>query len=94
MAFACANIYIVMTVKDAVLEKLDHLSIPQQREVLHFVEFLETKVQPKRRRRSLAGALSHLNFTISEDDIREARNEMWRGYTKDTQDFDRTKKYE
>ena len=27
-----------------------------------------------------------MNVNITEEDIREARNEMWRGYTKDTED--------
>jgi hypothetical protein len=29
--------------------------------------------------------LAHLNIKITDEDIREARNEMWRGYTKDTE---------
>ena len=54
-------------------------------EAIHFVEFLETKIKPQAKRKSLKGSLSHLKIQISDDDIREARNEMWRGYTQDTE---------
>jgi hypothetical protein len=83
-----------MTVKDTVSEVLDRLPIAQQQEVLDFAEFLEQKYAPKQPRKSLFGILSDLNIDVTEEDIREARNEMWRGYTKDTEDYDRMKKYE
>ncbi len=57
----------------------------RQQELLDFAEFLEKKEIAKSPRRSLKGALAHLNIKISDEDIREARNEMWRGYTKDTE---------
>ena len=38
-----------MTVRDAVLEKLGHLPIAQQRELLRFAEVLESKVKARRR---------------------------------------------
>jgi hypothetical protein len=37
-------------------------------------------------RRSLKGSLAHLDINLTEEDMREARNEMWRGYTEDTDD--------
>lgn len=75
-----------MTVKEAVLENLEKLPAIQQQEVLDFVEFLKAK-QPKRKpRKSFKGSLSHLNIKWTEEDMRQARNEMWRGYTKDTED--------
>ena len=75
-----------MTVKEAVVEKLEALPAIKQREVLDFVEFLEAKQPARKPRRSLKGSLAHLNFNWTEEDMRQARNEMWRGYTKDTED--------
>jgi len=75
-----------MTVKEAVLEKLEALPTFQQQEVLDFAEFLEAKQLVRKPRRSMQGELSYLNIEFTEADMREARNEMWRGYTKDTED--------
>jgi len=75
-----------MTVKEAVLEKLDALPTFRQQELLDFAEFLEAKQSVRKPRRSLKGSLAHLNIKWTEEDMREARNEMWRGYTKDTED--------
>ncbi len=75
-----------MTVKEAVLEKLNALPTFRQQELLDFAEFLEAKQSVRKPRRSLKGSLAHLNIKWTEEDMREARNEMWRGYTKDTED--------
>lgn len=75
-----------MTIEETVLEKVKVLPPNRKQEVLDFVEFLEQKEMKSHPRRSLKGALADLNIKISDEDIREARNEMWRGYTKDTED--------
>lgn len=75
-----------MTVKEAVLEKLETLPAVKQQEVLDFVEFLEARQPARKPRRSLKGSLAHLNFKWDEEILRQSRNEMWRGYTKDTED--------
>ena len=75
-----------MTSEEALLEKIKVLPPDLKQEAVHFVEFLQTKVKTKQPRRSLYGALADLNIKITEEDIREARNEMWRGYTKVTED--------
>jgi hypothetical protein len=49
--------------------------------VLDFVEFLEQKNgvnQP----RSVLGALAHLGIHVSEEDIAEARREMWGNFSR------------
>ena len=74
-----------MTSEEAIFAKIKILPPNLKEEALHFVEFLETKIKPQAKRKSLKGSLSHLNIKISDDDIREARNEMWRGYTQDTE---------
>ena len=75
-----------MTVKEAVLEDLETLPVVKQEEVLDFVQFLKAKLTKRKPRRSLKGSLAHLNIKWTEEDMRQARNEMWRGYTKDTED--------
>jgi hypothetical protein len=50
----------------------------RQQELLDFGEF-EQKEAKRKPRRSLKGALAGLDINISEEDIREAQNEMWRG---------------
>lgn len=75
-----------MTVKDAVLQDLATLPVVKQEEVLDFVQFLKAKQSKRKPRRSLQGSLAHLNFEWNDQILREARNEMWRGYTKDTWD--------
>ncbi|MFN0139518.1 MAG: DUF2281 domain-containing protein [Pyrinomonadaceae bacterium] len=74
-----------MTVTEALIEKVKALPKVRQQEVLDFAEFLSEKEKPKTPRKSLQGALAHLNIKFTEADLREARNEMWRGYTKDTE---------
>ena len=73
-----------MTVEETVLEKVKVLPPNRKQEVLDFVEFLGEKEKPKMPRRSMQGILADLNIKFTEADLREARNEMWRGYTSDT----------
>ena len=75
-----------MTSEEALLEQIKVLPPDLKREAIHFVEFLQTKVKTKQPRRSLKGALAGLDIKIKDEDIRQARNEMWRGYTQDTED--------
>ncbi len=75
-----------MTVKEAVLENLEKLPAAKQQEVLDFIEFLKAKQPKPKPRRSMQGSLAHLNIKWTEEDMKQARNEMWRGYTKDTED--------
>lgn len=75
-----------MTLKEAVIEKLESLPTQRQQEVLDFAEFLGTKEQNGHPRRSLKGIWAGLNIDLTEEELRQARNEMWRGYTKDTED--------
>ncbi len=73
-----------MTSEEILLEKYKILPKNRQDELIDFAEFLEQKEAKPKPRRSLKGALADLKINISDSEIREARNEMWRGYTKDT----------
>ncbi len=71
-----------MTVKEQIVEKLRTLSAEGQQQVLALVEELgktegSQAEQRKQPLRSLRGLWKDLNVHISEEDIAEARREMW-----------------
>lgn len=66
-----------MSIEQQVLEKLRHLPPEKQKEVLDFVDFLKQKNGTKKPLRSLRGLWKDLNIHITEEDIAEARREMW-----------------
>jgi hypothetical protein len=72
-----------MTIEQQVLEKLRGLPPEKQREVLDFVESLKEKNRTKTPRRSLLGLWADLNMNITEEDIAEARREMWGNFPRD-----------
>jgi hypothetical protein len=72
-----------MTVEETVLEKIKVLPMNRKQEVLDFVEFLEEKEAKPRPRRSLYGVLADLDIKITEDDIAEARKEMWGNFPRE-----------
>lgn len=69
-----------MNLEEAVLENLKILPIAAQQQVLDFSEFLTQKNKSKTKRRILKGALAHLDQTVTDADIAEARREMWGEY--------------
>jgi len=72
-----------MTIEQQVLEKLRDLPPKKQKEVLDFVDFLKGKNGAKKPLRSLRGLWKNLNFHITEEDIAEARREMWGNFPRD-----------
>jgi EAL domain-containing protein (putative c-di-GMP-specific phosphodiesterase class I) len=72
-----------MTLEQQVLEKLRDLPPDKQKEVLEFVDFLNEKNGPKKPIRSLRGLWAGLNIQITEEDIAEARREMWSNFPRD-----------
>jgi hypothetical protein len=72
-----------MTLEEAVLETLRELPVDKQQEVLDFAQYLKQKVVPKRPKRSLKGLCADLNIQITEEDIAEARQEMWGNFPRE-----------
>jgi EAL domain-containing protein (putative c-di-GMP-specific phosphodiesterase class I) len=72
-----------MTIEQQVVEKLRELPPEKQKEVLDFVEFLKEKNGAKKHLRSLLGLWEDLNIHITEEDIAEARREMWGNFPRD-----------
>lgn len=73
----------VMTIEEQVLEKLRHLPPEKQAAVLEFAESLEKKRGATPTRRSLRGLWADLNVQVTEEDIADARREMWGGFPRD-----------
>jgi len=69
-----------VTLVEALLERLRTLPPEKQREVLDFAEFLAQQSTPRRPKRSLEGLCADLDIHITEEDIAEARREMWGGF--------------
>lgn len=74
-----------MTSEEALLQKIKVLPPNLKRKAIEVVDSLQTEAAAKPKRKSLKGALAHLNIKISDEDFRRAGNEMWRGNTKDTE---------
>lgn len=67
-----------MTIEQMVLEKLRGLPPERQKEVLQFVESMKPIEGGMKPLRSLEGLLEDLHVDITEEDIAEARREMFR----------------
>lgn len=72
-----------MTIEEMVLERLRGLPPEKQKEVLQFLESLRPDDGTKKPLRSLEGLLEDLNVDITEEDIAEARREMWGNFPRD-----------
>jgi EAL domain-containing protein (putative c-di-GMP-specific phosphodiesterase class I) len=72
-----------MTIEERVLEKLRDLPADKQKEVLDFVDTLRQKNGIKKPLRSLRGLWKDLNIQITDEDIAEARREMWGNFPRD-----------
>ena len=72
-----------MTIEEMVLEKLRGLPPEKQKEVLEFAESLKQTNGPPKPLRSLEGLWADLDIDITEEDISEARREMWGNFPRD-----------
>jgi len=72
-----------MTSEEFLLQKIKVLPPDLKQKAIEFVVSLQSEAQNKTPRVSLKGIWADMNVNITEEDIREARNEMWRGYTED-----------
>ncbi|AFY81731.1 DUF2281 domain-containing protein [Oscillatoria acuminata] len=72
-----------MNLEQAVLEKLRTLSPDKQQEVLDFAEFLHQKNPHQRPLKSVKGLCADLKIDITEEDIAQARKEMWGNFPRE-----------
>lgn len=72
-----------MNLEQSLLEKARQLPIDKQLELLNFAEFLAQKSVRERSSRSIKGLWSDLDIDMSEEDLKEARQEMWGDFPKE-----------
>ncbi|GAA6616510.1 DUF2281 domain-containing protein [Scytonema sp. NUACC26] len=72
-----------MSLEQAVLEKFRQLPVDKQQELLNFAEFLYQKNTAKTPLRSIRGLCADLAIDITEEDITQARQEMWGNFPRD-----------
>ena len=72
---------VVDVIEVAVVAKLRELPVDKRQEVLAFVSALTPA--PKRPRKSLYGLWAGQGVEISENDISEARKEMWGNFPRE-----------
>ena len=68
---------IVMNIEAAIIENLRVLPEEKQQEVLDFIEFLKAKNILKASFRKIKGMCADLDVHLTEEDITQARREMW-----------------
>ncbi|MEA5471202.1 DUF2281 domain-containing protein [Spirulina sp. 06S082] len=72
-----------MTLEQAVLATLRELPPHKQQEVLDFAQYLQQKEVLQRPHPSLMGLWADLDIHITEEDITEARKEMWGNFPRE-----------
>ena len=72
-----------MSIEAAIIKNLRVLPEEKQQEVLDFVEFLKAKNRAKISFPKIKGMCADLNLQITEEDITEARREMWGNFPKE-----------
>jgi len=72
-----------MRIPELVLEKLRELPPDKQRAVLEVVESLRENGAPAKPLKGFEGLLEEYNVRITEEDIAEARREMWGNFPRD-----------
>jgi hypothetical protein len=72
-----------MTLEQQVLDNLRDLPPEKLKEVLDFVDLLKERKGTNKPRRSLRGLWKDLNIAITEEDIAQARREMWGAFPRD-----------
>ena len=72
-----------MNIEQAVLERLRQLPVDKQQQLLDFAEFLSQKATPKTPLRTIRGLCADLKVDITEEDMAQARQEMWGNFPKD-----------
>ena len=72
-----------MTIEEQIVEKLRDLPPDKKQKVLDFVESLEQKHLGKTPRKSIKGLCPDLGIDITEEDIAEARREMWGNFPRE-----------
>jgi hypothetical protein len=66
-----------MTVEEQILEKIRKLAPAMKEQVLRYVEGMQGRDNALKQRKSLRGLWKGSGTNLTEEDITEARREMW-----------------
>jgi hypothetical protein len=69
-----------MTNEEVLLEKYKNLTPDLKKEALNVVEYLQSKLTIKEKRKSSFGILSEFDLKISKEDTDEMRRETWANF--------------
>jgi hypothetical protein len=75
-----------MTTEESILERVRALPPAKREDVLKYISSLDSgegAAEEKKSFRSPKGILADLNFTLTEEDLAEARREMWGAFPRD-----------
>lgn len=72
----------IANIQRSVVEILEVLPPDKQQELLHFAESLQAQNIAKKPRKSLKGICSDLEINLTEEDLAEAKREMWGDFPK------------
>ncbi len=72
-----------MSTAEMIAERVEALPVEKQEEVLDFVEFLGSRPGDKKPLHDPGGLWADLGIDITEEDIAEARKEMWGNFPRD-----------
>ncbi len=72
-----------MTSEEVLLEKFKVLPPNLKQKAIDFVDSLQSEAQKKAGRVSLEGIWADMDVNITEEDIREARKEMWSNFPRE-----------
>lgn len=72
-----------MTIEQAILEVMRALPPDRQQTVLDFAQYLRTRLAPPAERPTGYGLWADLGVDISDEDIAEARREMWASFPRE-----------
>lgn len=70
-----------INVQHAVLSGLQELPLPQQKQVLDFIESLKSQTSSLQPRQGFQGLWADLDIDLSEADITESQQEMWADFS-------------
>ncbi len=73
----------VMSIEEAILEKVRRLPPDKQSELLALADSLGAEARAKAPLRSPRGLWAGLDIDISEADVQELRHEMWKKFPRD-----------
>jgi hypothetical protein len=74
-----------MTIQQEIVAKLRGLPAEKQKEVLQFVDSLRNENGSQKPRRSLLGLWAELDVEVTDEDIVQARKELWGEFPRDIQ---------